>query len=48
MKLPCFGNTQKKMIYTGILVALRIFLHGSSRAGLSHGFVGASNKLIAV
>ena len=37
MKLPCNGNTQKKMIIYRNSKALRIFLHGSSRAGLSQG-----------
>ena len=48
MKLPCISNTQKKMIKYRNPKAIRIFLHGSSRAGLIHGIVGASNKLTIV
>jgi hypothetical protein len=45
MKLPCTYNTQQKMIKYWYIKALRIFLHGSSRAGLGQGLVGVSNKI---
>lgn len=50
MKLPCISNTQQKMIkYRNLkpeLVIRKRWNHGSLRAGLSYGFVGASNKFI--
>jgi len=51
MKLPCISNAQICLQQAGwhdyndvCTMLLSLFQHGSSRAGLRHGSVGASNR----